>query len=122
MLLVNRSRSRSSSSSRSASRSSSSEREVCHRRGPSPGDPEPQAAASSEELHKPCDSETVPPMVGVMRKLRIRKKEADVPDSVATNGSAPGSKRRWGTSHYLPNKKPAIVISTDSLKVRTTLL
>ena len=51
-----------------------------------------------------------------VRKWKIRKQlpivEADSGETEAPR------KRRWGTSQLLPTKKPALVISTDSLKVK----
>jgi len=51
----------------------------------------------------------------MVRKWKIRKHLPGVEaDSAETEAPR---KRRWGTSQLLPTKKPALVISTDSLKV-----
>ena len=50
-----------------------------------------------------------------VRKWKIRKQ---LPNVEADSGESEAPrKRRWGTSQLLPTKKPALVISTDSLKV-----
>jgi hypothetical protein len=50
-----------------------------------------------------------------VRKWKIRKQ---LPNVEAESGETEAPrKRRWGTSQLLPTKKPALVISTDSLKV-----
>ncbi|XP_046645566.1 apoptotic chromatin condensation inducer in the nucleus-like isoform X2 [Daphnia pulicaria] len=49
-----------------------------------------------------------------VRKWKIRKQ---LPNVEAESGETEAPrKRRWGTSQLLPTKKPALVISTDSLK------
>lgn len=58
--------------------------------------------------------------VGPLRKLKVRRgnTEAHGEDETKTDvGNGPSKRRRWGTSQLLPVKKPALVISTDSLKV-----
>nr|SVE77295.1 EOG090X0F73 [Daphnia lumholtzi]SVE77911.1 EOG090X0F73 [Daphnia lumholtzi]SVE78541.1 EOG090X0F73 [Daphnia lumholtzi] len=94
-----------SSSKSPSSRQSSPEKENRKRSSVSPHDKKQQSeAAPSKETTK---GEPV-------RKWKIRKHlpsaEADT-----TEVEAP-KKRRWGTSQLLPTKKPALVISTDSLK------
>jgi hypothetical protein len=51
-----------------------------------------------------------------VRKWKIRKQLPSSVDADSGETEAP-RKRRWGTSQLLPTKKPALVISTDSLKV-----
>ena len=58
--------------------------------------------------------------IGSLRKLKLRKTQAEpIAEGEARPGESNGvaKKRRWGTSQLLPNKRPALVISTDSLKV-----
>nr|SVE76067.1 EOG090X0F73 [Daphnia hispanica] len=50
----------------------------------------------------------------VVRKWKIRKQPVNT--ETDTVGMEAPKKRRWGTSQLLPTKKPALVISTDSLK------
>ena len=52
-----------------------------------------------------------------VRKLKIKKSQPQLEQLAETNENGGLRKRRWGTSSLLPNKKPAMVISTESLKV-----
>lgn len=95
------------SSSKSPSpRQSSPEREINRKRSLSPHDKKQQSDAAPQNETTKGDT---------VRKWKIRKQlptaEADTAETEAPK------KRRWGTSQLLPTKKPALVISTDSLKV-----
>nr|CAG4642846.1 EOG090X0F73 [Evadne anonyx] len=57
--------------------------------------------------------------VGPLRKLKVRRNNTELQgeDETKTDvGNGPSKRRKWGTSQLLPVKKPALVISTDSLK------
>ncbi|XP_059351795.1 apoptotic chromatin condensation inducer in the nucleus-like isoform X2 [Daphnia carinata] len=91
---------------KSSPRQSSQETEINRkRRSSSPHDKKQQCETAPQ--NETTKGETV-------RKWKIRKHlpsaEADTTDTEAPK------KRRWGTSQLLPTKKPALVISTDSLK------
>ena len=59
------------------------------------------------------------PKVGSLRKLKVKKGQSDVSNECKQDsGNGMTRKRRWGTSQLLPIKKPALIISTNSLKVR----
>nr|SVE73866.1 EOG090X0F73 [Daphnia atkinsoni] len=93
------------SRSKSPRQSSPEVEENRTRRSTSPQDQKQQQDATPQ-------TETAKSEVG--RKWKIRKQphnaETDTPETEAPK------KRRWGTSQLLPTKKPALVISTDSLK------
>nr|CAG4637407.1 EOG090X0F73 [Ceriodaphnia reticulata]SVE73238.1 EOG090X0F73 [Ceriodaphnia reticulata] len=97
-------RSRSSSRSPSPDRSSPEVERSRNGRSTSPNDQLKLEVTSQQETTK---GETA-------RKWKIRKQISNV-DTDAADSGAP-RKRRWGTSQLLPTKKPALVISTDSLK------
>nr|SVE74868.1 EOG090X0F73 [Daphnia carinata] len=99
-------RHRKSSSKSPSPRQSSPEREINRKRSSlSPHDKKQQCESAPQ--NETTKGETV-------RKWKIRKHlpsaEADTTETEAPK------KRRWGTSQLLPTKKPALVISTDSLK------
>nr|CAG4646626.1 EOG090X0F73 [Macrothrix elegans] len=100
-------RSRSSSRSRSVGRSSP---EVSHPReekSVSPG----ESKEKSETV-----SQTEVPKGETGRKWKIRKLQVNHSEQPDSAEAGQPKKRRWGTSQLLPAKKPALVISTDSLK------
>ncbi|XP_032783764.2 apoptotic chromatin condensation inducer in the nucleus isoform X3 [Daphnia magna] len=98
-------RHRKSSSKSPSPRQSSPEREINRKRSLSPHDKKQQSDAAPQNETTKGDT---------VRKWKIRKQlpsaEADTAETEAPK------KRRWGTSQLLPTKKPALVISTDSLK------
>lgn len=95
-----------SSRSKSPRQSSPELEENRTRRSTSPHDQKQQQDATPQ-------NETTKSEVG--RKWKIRKQPHNAETDTAEI-EAP-KKRRWGTSQLLPTKKPALVISTDSLKV-----
>lgn len=99
---------RSRSTSRSPSQGQSSPEPNRNRNGRS---------SSPNDHHKKTDTPLQPEANKgeTVRKWKIRKQQS-APDADAADAGAP-RKRRWGTSQLLPTKKPALVISTDSLKV-----
>nr|SVE71356.1 EOG090X0F73 [Daphnia similis]SVE71988.1 EOG090X0F73 [Daphnia similis] len=98
-------RDRKSSSKSPSPRQISPEREINRKRSLSPHDKKQQCDAAPQNEKTKGDT---------VRKWKIRKQlpstEADTAETEAPK------KRRWGTSQLLPTKKPALVISTDSLK------
>lgn len=97
--------SRSSSRSPSPDRSSPEVERSRNGRSTSPHDHQQKSEVTSQQ-------ETTK---GETRKWKIRKQISNVEADAADSGAP--RKRRWGTSQLLPTKKPALVISTDSLKV-----
>ena len=78
---------------------------------------EEETETNTETITKSVEA----PVVGPMRKLKLKKGQQDsVAEEASKTESSNGvaKKRRWGTSQLLPQKKPALVISTDSLKVK----
>ena len=78
---------------------------------------EEETETNTETITKSVEA----PVVGPMRKLKLKKGQHDsVAEEASKTESSNGvaKKRRWGTSQLLPQKKPALVISTDSLKVK----
>ena len=101
---------RSSSRSPSPDRSSPEVERSRNGRSSSPHDHQQKPEVTTQ--HETTKGETV-------RKWKIRKQVSTVETTVG-DSEAP-RKRRWGTSQLLPTKKPALVISTDSLKVGSPL-
>lgn len=98
-----------SSTSRSESRNSDEERNLVREKEQTPQKTEPK-------MESPHKSE--PTKLEPARKLKIKKLQSQSEVEPAETSESSGfRKRKWGTSNLLPNKKPALVISTDSLKV-----
>nr|CAG4649742.1 EOG090X0F73 [Scapholeberis mucronata]SVE93926.1 EOG090X0F73 [Scapholeberis mucronata] len=100
MQTKSRSRSRSSQSSQSSSE---------HERSRNGRSASPKDQQKQQTQQAPVQSEA-----HTGRKLKIRKQQPSQ-EAESSEGGVP-RKRRWGTSQLLPTKKPALVISTDSLK------
>ena len=94
--------------SRSSSRSPSSSPEVNRSRNGRSSSPAENLEKQNELPQSEAKGETV-------RKWKIRKQQPTTEGDAGETGVT--RKQRWGTSQLLPTKKPALVISTDSLKV-----
>merc|ERR1740128_480027 len=72
---------------------------------------ESSAPLKTQDEAKPQANSIQVSSVGPMRKLNLRRNHTEVQGE-----EVPLKRRKWGTSQLLPVKKPALVISTDSLK------
>ena len=76
--------------------------------------------SKAQEEARPQVNSIQVPNVGPLRKLKLKKSNTEVlgdEESKTDVGNGVAKKRKWGTSQLLPVKKPALVISTDLLKV-----